>query len=61
VLAMAEAITGHSIRVEVNPAFVRANEVKTLCGDSSRLRFEERDSPGISSHIDKSSRAPAGQ
>ena len=38
VLAMAEAITGHSIRVEVNPAFVRANEVKTLCGDSSRLR-----------------------
>lgn len=38
VLAMAEVITGHSIRVEVNPAFVRANEVKTLCGDSSRLR-----------------------
>jgi GDP-6-deoxy-D-talose 4-dehydrogenase len=38
VLAKAEAITGHSMRVEVNPAFVRANEVKTLCGDSSRLR-----------------------
>ncbi|THF63113.1 NAD-dependent epimerase/dehydratase family protein [Pseudothauera nasutitermitis] len=38
VLAMAEAITGHRIQVEVNPAFVRANEVKTLCGDASRLR-----------------------
>jgi len=37
-VAMAEAITSHSMRVEVNPAFVRANEVKTLCGDSSRLR-----------------------
>jgi GDP-D-mannose dehydratase len=35
---MAESITGHNIEVRVNPAFVRANEVKTLCGDPSRLR-----------------------
>lgn len=38
VIAMCTAITGHQIQVEVNPAFVRANEVKTLCGDNSKLR-----------------------
>lgn len=38
VLYLAEQITGHSLRVEVNPAFVRGNEVKTLRGDASRLR-----------------------
>ncbi|MCY1399492.1 GDP-6-deoxy-D-talose 4-dehydrogenase [compost metagenome] len=38
VLAMCQSITGHQLQVEVNPAFVRANEVKTLCGDASRLR-----------------------
>lgn len=37
-LAMAEAITGRSMRVDVNPAFVRANEVRTLCGDPAKLR-----------------------
>lgn len=37
-LAMAETLSGHGIEVRVNPAFVRANEVKTLCGDPSRLR-----------------------
>ncbi|MNR58662.1 hypothetical protein D3C85_1797130 [compost metagenome] len=35
---MCEALTEHKIEVEVNPAFVRANEVKTLCGDNSRLK-----------------------
>ncbi|MNY82784.1 hypothetical protein D3C86_2250940 [compost metagenome] len=35
---MCQSITGHQLQVEVNPAFVRANEVKTLCGDASRLR-----------------------
>jgi GDP-D-mannose dehydratase len=35
---MAEEISGHRLRVEVNPAFVRANEVKTLCGDATGLR-----------------------
>jgi nucleoside-diphosphate-sugar epimerase len=38
VIAMCTAITGHHLQVEVNPAFVRANEVKTLCGDNSKLR-----------------------
>lgn len=36
-LKMAESISGHRLRVEVNPAFVRANEVKTLCGDATKL------------------------
>lgn len=38
VISMAEGICGRPIRVQVNPAFVRANEVKSLCGDASRLR-----------------------
>lgn len=38
VLALCADITGHDIKVKVNPAFVRANEVKTLCGDASKLR-----------------------
>jgi len=37
VLAQAERITGHSLSVTVNPSFVRANEVKRLCGSSERL------------------------
>lgn len=38
VVAMAEGITGRTMQVRVNPAFVRANEVKTLCGDPTKLR-----------------------
>jgi nucleoside-diphosphate-sugar epimerase len=38
VIAMAELITGHKIRLEVNSEFVRSNEVKMLCGDPSKLR-----------------------
>jgi nucleoside-diphosphate-sugar epimerase len=38
VIAIAEGISGRLIPVQVNPAFVRANEVKTLCGDASKLR-----------------------
>lgn len=38
VLAMVERVSDHTMPVQVNPAFVRANEVKTLCGDPSRLR-----------------------
>ncbi|MGE1084334.1 GDP-mannose 4,6-dehydratase [Pseudomonas shirazensis] len=38
VIEKCSAITGQAIEVEVNPAFVRANEVKTLCGDNSKLR-----------------------
>lgn len=38
VIDMCREITGHDISVETNPAFVRANEVKTLCGNNARLR-----------------------
>jgi nucleoside-diphosphate-sugar epimerase len=38
VLVMMEKIAGRRIEVRVNPAFVRANEVRTLCGDPSNLR-----------------------
>lgn len=38
IVDMLEAITGHSIEVAVNPAFVRANEIRRLVGDNARLR-----------------------
>lgn len=38
VIAICENITGHKIVLKVNPAYVRANEVKTLCGDATLLR-----------------------
>lgn len=38
VLALVTEVTGLPIEVRVNPAFVRANEVRTLCGDASKLR-----------------------
>ncbi len=38
VINLCREITGHDLRPQVNPAFVRANEVKTLCGDNTRLR-----------------------
>lgn len=31
-------MTGHTLQVDVNPAFVRPNEVHRLCGDPSKLR-----------------------
>jgi nucleoside-diphosphate-sugar epimerase len=37
VLRMAESITGHSMEVQVNPAFVRANEVRILRGARAHL------------------------
>jgi nucleoside-diphosphate-sugar epimerase len=37
VLATLQAITGHAIAVDVNPAFVRANEVHRLCGSPAKL------------------------
>lgn len=33
-------ITGHHIEVEVNPAFVRANEVHRLCGSPAKLQAQ---------------------
>jgi GDP-6-deoxy-D-talose 4-dehydrogenase len=38
VVAMAADIAGRDIEIRVNPAFVRANDVKTLQGDPARLR-----------------------
>lgn len=37
ILNLCDRITGHSLTVKVNPAFVRANEVKQLYGDPTRL------------------------
>lgn len=38
VIVMCENITGYKIKLKVNPPFIRANEVKTLCGDATLLR-----------------------
>jgi nucleoside-diphosphate-sugar epimerase len=37
-IAMTERITGHRMTVRVNPAFVRDDEVKSLCGSNKKLR-----------------------
>jgi len=37
-LDICSEITGHHPEIRVNPDFVRANEIKSLCGDVSRLR-----------------------
>ncbi|MFY7939819.1 MAG: GDP-mannose 4,6-dehydratase [Burkholderiaceae bacterium] len=37
VLERLTAITGHALEVQVNPAFVRANEVHRLCGNPTKL------------------------
>jgi len=37
IIAKLEEITGHSLVVEVNPAFVRGNELKRLVGSNARL------------------------
>ena len=36
-IAIASRITGHKIEVKVNPAFVRANEIKSLVGCRNKL------------------------
>jgi len=38
ILAFAREITGHSPHIRINPAFVRANEVRRLQGSNARLR-----------------------
>ncbi|MCY0387553.1 GDP-mannose 4,6-dehydratase [Robbsia sp. Bb-Pol-6] len=40
IIAMMEEIAGYPIQVEVNPAFVRANEIPVLKGDPGRLAAE---------------------
>jgi len=37
VISICSELTGHDLAVEVNPAFVRANEVKVLQGDNTNL------------------------
>lgn len=37
VIALIEEISGHEMRIAVNPAFVRKNDVHTLYGDNARL------------------------
>lgn len=48
-VALCEKISGHSLEIRVNPAFVRPNEVKSLCGDASKLRatIGEWDTPPL--------------
>ncbi|MGF6754867.1 GDP-mannose 4,6-dehydratase [Paraburkholderia sp. GAS42] len=38
IVAMVREASGHDLEIRVNPAFVRANEVKSLVGSASRLR-----------------------
>ena len=47
VLAMMAGIAGYAIEVRVNPAFVRANEVKRLVGSNARLRALTGFAPSI--------------
>jgi nucleoside-diphosphate-sugar epimerase len=49
VLALCTGLSGHELDVQVNPAFVRANEVKTLCGNATKLRecIGEWDTPEL--------------
>lgn len=45
VLELTAELTGHRMNVTVNPAFVRADEVKTLCGSRARLEATIGDLP----------------
>ncbi|MBR7748479.1 GDP-mannose 4,6-dehydratase [Undibacterium baiyunense] len=48
VIGLAESLTGHTIDIRCNPAFVRANEVRTLVGDASKLKSLIGDLPSYS-------------
>ena len=37
VVALATKLSGHALEIDINPAFVRANEVRTLCGSPQAL------------------------
>ncbi|MBC3832239.1 GDP-mannose 4,6-dehydratase [Undibacterium amnicola] len=47
VIQLVEDIAGYQIQVQVNPAFVRANEVRILVGDPNKLRECIGDLPTI--------------
>ncbi len=38
VLNMLTEITGHTLEIQINPSFVRANEVHRLCGNPAKLQ-----------------------
>lgn len=38
IVSLAETITGHSIRIRVNPELVRSSEVRSQCGDPAKLQ-----------------------
>lgn len=38
ILDMCRELTGHDLEVAVNPAFVRVNDIPSLCGDIAKLR-----------------------
>jgi GDP-6-deoxy-D-talose 4-dehydrogenase len=39
IIDMCRSFTGHDLEVNVNPAFVRSDEIKTLNGDPSHLEM----------------------
>lgn len=39
VIRLCESFTGHSLNVEVNPDYVRPNEVRELTGDNTKLKM----------------------
>lgn len=39
ILGMMQGLTNHKMEIVVQPSFVRANEVKRLCGSSARLEY----------------------
>lgn len=47
ILALARRISGHDFAITVNPAFVRANEVKTLIGSRAKLDSVVEDVPEL--------------
>jgi len=54
VISFCEELTGHTINISVNPAFVRKNEVKSLAGDPAKLLalLPEWQMPHLKSTID---------
>jgi len=48
IVCMLQDIAGYKIEVKVNPAFVRANEVKRLSGSNARLKAAVGEFPAIS-------------
>ncbi|MGO1074601.1 NAD-dependent epimerase/dehydratase family protein [Inquilinus sp. CA228] len=48
ILQMMAEIAGYEIAVEVDPALVRANELKWVCGDGQRLRATVGELPPLS-------------